>query len=117
MISGFTTFRIGFNLILNIIKKNDTLIQRACISVPEFATLYQKLKRSVELAGKSQSTLTNYARCMAHIALHFNCSPLDLDEEQVLDYLHVLKSQHKSPSDILFKHTVYGSAMPTASSG
>ena len=69
---------------------------------------YQKLKRSVELSGKSQSTLTNYARCLAHVALHFNCSPLELDREQVLDYLHHLKSLHKTPSDSFFKHTVYG---------
>jgi len=33
---------------------------------------------------------------------------LDLDEEQILDYLHVLKSRHKTPSDSFFKHTVYG---------
>lgn len=26
----------------------------------------------------------------------------------MLDYLHVLKSQHKTPSDSFFKHTVYG---------
>lgn len=70
--------------------------------------MYLKLKRSVELSGKSQSTLTNYARCLAHTALHFKCSPLELDEEQILDYLHVLKSQHKTPSDSFFKHTVYG---------
>lgn len=70
--------------------------------------MYHKLKRSVELAGKSQSTLTNYARCLAHISLHFKCSPLDLDEEQVLDYLHVLKSRHKTPSSSFFKHTLYG---------
>lgn len=69
---------------------------------------YQKLKRSVELSGKSQSTLTNYARCLSHVALHFNCSPLELDSEQVLDYLHHLKSLHKTPSDSFFKHTVYG---------
>ncbi len=42
------------------------------------------------------------------MTLHFKCNPLDLDEEQVLDYLHVLKSQHKTPSDSFFKHTVYG---------
>lgn len=70
--------------------------------------MYLKLKRSVELSGKSQSTLTNYARCLAHTALHFKCNPLELDEEQILDYLHVLKSQHKTPSDSFFKHTVYG---------
>lgn len=33
---------------------------------------------------------------------------MDLDEEQVLDYLHASKSQHKTPSESFFKHTVYG---------
>ena len=42
------------------------------------------------------------------MALHFKCSPLELDQEQVLDYLHYLKSQSKSPSSGYFKHTVYG---------
>jgi integrase/recombinase XerD len=42
------------------------------------------------------------------MALHFNCSLLELDEEQVLDYLHHLKSQSKTPSSSYFKHTVYG---------
>lgn len=47
-------------------------------------------------------------RCLGHMALHFSQNPLDLDEEQVLDYLHVLKSQHNTPSESFFKHTVYG---------
>ena len=42
------------------------------------------------------------------MALHFNCSPLELDQEQVLDYLHHLKTQSKTPSSSYFKHTVYG---------
>ena len=66
------------------------------------------MKRSIELSGKSNSTLTNYARCLATLALHFNCSPLDLDEEQILDYLHFLQSQKKTPSSSYFKHTLYG---------
>jgi site-specific recombinase XerD len=66
------------------------------------------MKRSIELSGKSRSTLTNYARCLATLVLHFNCSPLDLDEEQILDYLHFLQSQKKTPSDSYFKHTLYG---------
>ncbi len=70
--------------------------------------MYRKLVRAIELAGKSPSTLNNYARCLAHMALHFNCNVLDLDEEQVLDYLHLKKSQHKTPSESFFKHTVYG---------
>jgi site-specific recombinase XerD len=42
------------------------------------------------------------------MAQHFNISPLLLDEEQILDYLHYLKTQKKTPSDSFFKHTVYG---------
>ncbi|MCP4474010.1 MAG: tyrosine-type recombinase/integrase [Gammaproteobacteria bacterium] len=76
--------------------------------MPGFSAQYKKLRRSVELAGKSQSTLTNYARCLAHMGLHLQRDLLDLDDEQVLDYLHVLQSQHSTPSDSFFKHTVYG---------
>lgn len=42
------------------------------------------------------------------MAMHFNCSPVELDQEQVLDYLHHLKTQSKTPSSSYFKHTVYG---------
>ena len=42
------------------------------------------------------------------MAQHFNTNPILLDEEQVLDYLHYLKQQHKTPSESFFKHTVYG---------
>ena len=42
------------------------------------------------------------------MALHFKCSPIELDKEQVLDYLHYLKSQSRTPSSTYFKHTVYG---------
>ncbi len=42
------------------------------------------------------------------MALHFQCNPLDLGKEQVLDYLHHLKSQSTKPSQSYFKHTVYG---------
>lgn len=62
----------------------------------------------MSVSGKSQSTLTNYSRCLAHMAQHYNTNPILLDEEQVLDYLHYLKQQHKTPSDSFFKHTVYG---------
>ena len=76
--------------------------------VPNFSINYQKLERSVELAGKSRSTLANYARCLSHMVLHFGCSPLEPDRERVLDYLHYQKRRHKTPSDSFFKHTVYG---------
>ncbi len=60
------------------------------------------------LSGKSQSTLNNYAGCLAHMVFHFECDLLELDEEQVLDYLHLLLSSSEAPSESYFKHTVYG---------
>ncbi len=42
------------------------------------------------------------------MALHFNQSPEGLDEEAVKDYLFLCKSQHQTPSESFFKHTVYG---------
>ena len=42
------------------------------------------------------------------MALYFKCSPLVLDQEQLLDYLHYQKNKHKTPSESFFKHTVYG---------
>lgn len=60
------------------------------------------------LAGKSQSTTTNYARCLAHMSLYYQLSPEFLDQEQVQDYLYQCKKQHNTPSESFFKHTVYG---------
>lgn len=76
--------------------------------MPNFSTQYKKLRRSVEIAGKSQSTLTNYARCLAHMAIHLQSDLLELDDDSILDYLHHLKKKRKTPSDSFFKHTVYG---------
>lgn len=42
------------------------------------------------------------------MALHFDINPIELDAEEVLDYLHYLKQQHNTPSASFFKHTVYG---------
>lgn len=42
------------------------------------------------------------------MAQYYRMNPVHLDEEQVLDYLHYLKQQKKTPSESFFKHTVYG---------
>ncbi|HEX8608561.1 MAG TPA: hypothetical protein VF679_07980, partial [Pedobacter sp.] len=44
---------------------------------------------------------------LAHLALHYNQLPTELDQEQVLDYLHLVKATG-SPSATFFKFTVYG---------
>lgn len=85
----------------------ETLVQQASAKVNGFAQLYKELERSVSISGKSQSTLVNYGRHLAHLALHYQQLPTELDAEQVMDYLHSVK-QNGSPSATFFKFTVYG---------
>lgn len=72
-------------------KKSETIIERACKKVPNFRNSYYLLKRHYQLSGKSESTVKNCSRCLAHFALHFNCCPSALNKEQVLDYLLHIK--------------------------
>ena len=58
-------------------------------------------------SGRSESTLNNYSRYISKIALHFNCLPTELEDDQIEDYLHSLL-RDSTPSDSYFKHTVYG---------
>lgn len=69
--------------------------------------LYKEMERAINVSGKSKSTLINYGRQLAHLALHYNCMPTELDCEQVLDYLHLIKSTG-TRSATFFKFTVYG---------
>ncbi len=74
-----------------------TIVQQACSKVTGFEQLYKEMERSINVSGKSISTLTNYGRQLAHLALHYQQLPTELDGEQVLDYLHLVKA-NGSPS-------------------
>jgi integrase/recombinase XerD len=84
-----------------------TIVEQACDKVTGFSLLYKEMERAISITGKSKSTLTNYSRQLAHLSLHYNCFPLDLDAEQVMDYLHLVKSRGTT-SATFFKFTVYG---------
>lgn len=84
-----------------------TIVKQACNKVSGFEQLYKEMERSISITGKSKSTLINYCRQLAHLALHYNSFPLELDSEQVMDYLHVVKSRGTT-SATFFKFTVYG---------
>lgn len=84
-----------------------TIVQQACNKVTGFSELYKEMERAISITGKSHSTLTNYSRQLAHLALHYDCLPLDLDAEQVMDYLHLVKKRG-TVSATFFKFTVYG---------
>jgi site-specific recombinase XerD len=85
----------------------ETLVQQAINKVTGFDALYKELERAINVSGKSTSTLTNYSRHLAHLALHYQVLPTELDNEQVLDYLHLVKADG-SPCATFFKFTVYG---------
>lgn len=84
-----------------------TLVQQAMNKVCGFLELYKEMERSINISGKSISTLTNYGRQLARLALHYQKLPTELDSEQIMDYLHLVKSKG-SPSATFFKFTVYG---------
>ena len=87
--------------------KGVTVINTAKRTVPGFEQMYAQLEQKVQLGGLSDSTLNNYGRCIAKIALHFKALPTELEEVQINGYLQNL-SHGPAPSISYFKHTVYG---------
>jgi site-specific recombinase XerD len=88
--------------------QGETIIARACKTVPGFAATYQTFERSMTLDQRSKSAMTNYARAVAKVALHFGVDPVDLSIEQINDYLYSMLKSDTSPSKSYYRHTVYG---------
>ena len=88
-----------------------TLIAQARVQVTGFAELIDKFEKKLSILGRSPSTFKNYTRHIAKMSIHFDCLPTELDEDQVIDYLHLLQQEHNTHSDSYFKHTVYGLRM------
>lgn len=84
-----------------------TLIARAKREVPGFVEHYAKFEEQMVIGGYSSSTLFNYSRAVAKISLHFKKSLLDLDTDEVNQFLFVLAKEKKA-SSTYFKHAVYG---------
>jgi site-specific recombinase XerD len=82
-------------------------VAEACAKVAGYKELYERFERRMHTSGRSESTLKNYSRYIAKIALHFNCLPTVLEDDQVEDYLHELL-RNSTPSESYFKHTIYG---------
>ncbi|MFN7260073.1 MAG: tyrosine-type recombinase/integrase [Cyclobacteriaceae bacterium] len=83
-----------------------TIVQLACLEVEGFQDVYFRLEKKILISGKSMSTLHNYTRCVAHLALHFKSLPTHLTVEQIEDYLFHLKKRGAAES--FFKLTVFG---------
>lgn len=83
------------------------LVERAKLEIPDFAAHYAKFEQQMTIGGYSHSTLFSYSRAVAKISLHFQRSVLDLDPDEVNQFLFVL-AQDKGASSTYFKHLVYG---------
>lgn len=70
----------------------ETIVKQACNKVNGFSELCQEMERFINISGKSKSTFINYRRQLAHLALHYEGFPLDLDSEQVIDSWHSISS-------------------------
>jgi len=62
----------------------------------------------MSVLGRSKLTCGNYGRYVAAVALHFGRSPLELDAEDLREYLYELQNRSRTPSQTYFKHTVFG---------
>jgi integrase/recombinase XerD len=86
----------------------ETIIAKACRTVPGFAETYQTFERTLTLRQRSKSAMQNYGRAIAKVALHFGTDPLNLSIEQLNDFLYAMLKSSSSPSKSYFRHTVYG---------
>lgn len=82
-------------------------LEQACAAVPEFKTISDQFLRKYTIAGKSESCTRNYLMQISKLVLHFQCSPLELSQDQLEEYLFYIR-QHNTPSMSSFKHLVYG---------
>jgi len=84
-----------------------TLIEQAKREVPGFKAHFAKFEEQVTIGGYSPSTLYNYSRAVAKVSLMFKKSILDLDPDEVNQFLYSL-AKEKTASSSYFKHAVYG---------
>ena len=94
-------------------KDYQTIVQQASGKLAGFEQLHKDLQRALNVSGKSTSTLTNYGRYLAHLALHYHQLPTEPDSEQVLDYLHFVKA-NGFPSATFLSLLCMACAMPVS---
>ena len=68
-------------------KKTFTITEQAIHQVRGFRKLYEELDDKVRLSGHSESTMKNYSRKLAHLALHCGKLPQHISEKELNKYL------------------------------
>ena len=86
---------------------SKTYYDEACRKIVGFEKMANHFLKSLVIAGKSKSTHENYLRQMAKMALHCGKTPLEMEPDEIDNYLYYLVNRD-TDSQSLFKHLLYG---------
>jgi integrase/recombinase XerD len=86
---------------------SKTYYDEACRKVAGFEKMAVHFMQRLVIDGKSRSTHENYLRQMAKMALHCGKTPLEMEPDEIDNYLYYLVNRD-TDSQSKFKHLVYG---------
>jgi len=84
-----------------------TIYTEACNKVDGFRAMGEEFIRKLVINGKSRSTHENYLRQMSKLALYYKRTPLEIDVDELEEYLYYL-IQRDTDAQSSYKHLVYG---------
>ena len=85
----------------------NTYYDEACRTIDGFEKMAVHFIKRLVIDGKSRSTHENYLRQMAKMALHCHKNPLEMDPDEIDNYLYFIINRD-TDSQSSFKHLVYG---------
>ncbi len=85
----------------------STIYSQACNKVAGFQLIGEEFTRKLVIGSRAKSTHENYLRQISKLVLYYNRSPLELEIDELEEYLYHL-IQKDSDSLSSFKHLVYG---------
>lgn len=86
---------------------NNTYYDEACRTIDGFEKMAVHFIKRLVIDGKSRSTHENYLRQMAKMALHSGSNPLEMEPDEIDNYLYFIVNRD-TDSQSSFKHLVYG---------
>lgn len=86
---------------------STTYYDEACRKVNGFEKMAKQFMQRLVIEGKSKSTHENYLRQMAKMALHCGHTPLEMEADEIENYLYYLVNRD-TDSQSSFKHLIYG---------
>jgi site-specific recombinase XerD len=85
----------------------NTYYDEACRKVDGFEKMAVHFIKRLVIDGRSRSTHENYIRQMAKMALHCGRNPLEMEPDEIDNYLYFIVNRD-TDSQSSFKHLVYG---------